>query len=240
MKNFFKLSMMVVLLLTCQVVSAQDDMIREERKVSGFSAVNASGIANVYLQKGTQEKVTVEVNDKEFNDRLKVEVVDNVLVIRMEKTENRDNRDNRNNNIKLKVFVTYTSLKSLEGSGATNFYADDEIKADEFELKVSGANNSKLKLNTKKLDIETSGASNVTLTGAAEALSIRSSGASNVKAYDLKAGDVSAESSGVANIYVSAQDELEVKASGLSNVNYKGDAKVITKEVSKMANVKKH
>lgn len=240
MKNFFKLSMMVILLLACQMVSAQDDIIREEHKVSGFSAVKASGIANVYLQKGNQEKVTVEVNDKEFNDRLKVEVVDNVLVIRMEKTENREYRDNRNKNIKLKVYVTYTSLKSLEGSGATNFYAEDEIKADEFELSLSGANNTELKLNAKKLEVETSGASNATLTGEADVLSIRSSGASNVKAYDLKAGDVNAESSGVANIYVSAQDELEVRASGLSNVNYKGDAKLTTKEVSKMANVKKH
>jgi len=237
MKNFFKISMMIVLLLACQVVSAQDDMIREERKVSGFSAVKASGIANVYLQKGSQEKVTVEVNDKEFNDRLKVEVENNVLVIRMEKSEN---RDHRNNNVKLKVFVTYTTLNSLEGSGATNFYADDEISGDGFELKLSGANNSKLKLNAKKLDVETSGASNATLTGQADELTIRSSGASNVKAYDLKAGDVNAEASGVANIYVLAQDELEVRASGLSNVNYKGDAKLTTKEVSKMANVKKH
>jgi hypothetical protein len=237
MKNFFKLSMMMVMLMICQVVVAQDDMIREDRKVSGFSAVKASGIANVHLQKGSQEKVSVEVNDKEFNDRLKVEVVNDVLVIRMEDTEK---WQNRNKNIKLKVFVTYKDLKRLEGSGATNFYGEDQISAAEFELKLSGANNSKLNINAKKLEVETSGASNATLSGEADELSVRSSGASNVKAYDLKAGDVNAESSGVSNIYVSAQGELEVKASGLSNVNYKGDAKLVTKEVSKMANVKKH
>jgi hypothetical protein len=233
MKNFFKLSMMIVLLLNVQVVSAQDNMIREERKVSGFSAVKASGIANVYLQKGSQEKVTVEVNDKEFNDRLKVEVVNDVLVIRMENTEK---WVNRNNDVKLKVFVTYKDLNSLEGSGATNFHGEDQISASQFKLKLSGANNSELNIDA----VETSGASNATLSGEADELSIRSSGASNVKAYDLKAGDVDAESSGVSNIYVSAQGELEVKASGLSNVNYKGDAKLVTKEVSKMANVKKH
>ena len=237
MKNFFKLSTMIVLLMISQLVSAQDDMIREDQKVSGFSAVRASGIANVHLQKGSQEKVTVEVNDKEFYSRLKVEVVDNVLVIRM---EDKGKWENRNKDIKLKVFVTYKDLNRLEGSGATNFYGEDQISAGEFDLKVSGANNSKLNINAKKLEVETNGASNVTLSGQAEELSIRSSGASNVKAYDLKAGDVDAESSGVSNIYVSAQGELEVKASGLSNVNYKGNAKVVTREVSKMANVKKH
>lgn len=238
MKNLMKLSMIIVLLVACQLVFAQDDMIREERKVSGFSAIKASGIANVFLEKGSQEKVLVVVNDKDFNDRLKVEVVNNVLVIRME--ENKDRKVNRNSNVKLKVYVIYRNLKSLEGSGATNFNADDQINADQFKLELSGANNSKLNIKAKNLGIETSGASNVTLTGQADNLTIQSSGASNIKAYDLKAGDVNVESSGVSNIYVSAEDELEVKASGLSNINYKGDAKLVTKEVSKMAHIKKH
>ena len=130
-------------------------------------------------------------------------------------------------------------LNSLIGTGATNFYADNQIDADQFDIKLSGANNSKLNISAKKLAVETSGASNATLSGQADDLLVKSSGASNVKAYDLKAGNVVAESSGVANVYVSAEDSLEVKASGLSNINYKGDAKLLTKEVSKMANVKK-
>ena len=237
MKNFFKSSMMIVLLMTCQLAFAQDDIIREERKVSGFSAVKASGIANVYLQKGSQEKVTVEVNDKELNDRLRIEVVNKVLVIRMEKT---DRWNRKNDDFKLKVYVTYKDLNGLEGSGATNFYTEDQINADEFKLELSGANNSKLNINAKNLDIETSGASNATISGQADQVTINSSGASNIKAYDLKAGEVKAESSGVSNIYVSVEDTLEVHASGLSNINYKGSAKVLTREVSKMANVKKH
>ena len=237
MKNLLKLITVIALITVGQGVFAQDEMIREERKVSGFSAIKASGIANVYLEKGSQEKVDVEVNDKEFKDRVIVEVVNNVLVIRM---DNKEKKDNRNQNVKLKVYVTYKDLNSLEGSGATNFNADGQINADEFDLKLSGANNSKLNISTKNLKVETSGASNVTLSGQADHLTVKSSGASNIKAYDLKAGNVVVESSGVANIYVSAEDSLEVKASGLSNINYKGDAKLVTKEVSKMANVKKH
>ena len=164
-------------------------------------------------------------------------VVNKVLVIRMEKTDKWNRKDN---DVKLKVYVTYNELNSLEGSGATNFYADDQINADQFKLELSGANNSKLNISAKSLDIETSGASNATLSGQADKLTISSSGASNVKAYDLKAGEVNAESSGVSNIYVSAEDTLEVNASGLSNINYKGNAKIVTREVSKMANVKKH
>lgn len=236
MKNLLKLSMLIALIAVGTVGFAQDDMIREERKVSGFSAIKAAGIASVYLEKGSQEKVSIEVNDQEFKDRLVIEVVNKVLVIRM---ENKEKKEHRNQDVKLKVYVTYKDLNSLIGTGATNFYADTQIDADQFDLKLSGANNSKLNISAKTLAIETSGASNATLSGQAGDMLVKSSGASNVKAYDLKAGNVVAESSGVANIYVSVEDSLEVKASGLSNINYKGDAKLVTKEVSKMANIKK-
>ena len=235
MKKFLKISTLIVLFIGCQLAFAQDDVIREERKASGYSSVKASGIANVYLKKGGQEKVVVEVNDKRINDRLRIEVVNHVLVIRM---ENDGRWENRNNNVELKVYVTYKELNGLKGSGATNFNAEDEIKADQFELELSGANNSKLNLNANKLVVETSGASNATLSGEADKLQISTSGASNVKAYDLKAAEVDAESSGVSNIYVSVQDKLEVNANGLSNINYKGSPKLITREVSKMASVK--
>ena len=237
MKNVMKSGMLILLLLACQMVFAQDEMIKEERKVSGFSSVKASGIANVFLQKGNQEKVVVEVNDEEYRDRLKVDVVNNVLVIRME--ESKDRKVQRQSNVKLKVYVTYKTLKALEGSGASNFNADEQIDAEQFKLQLSGANNSKLNIKAKTMHIETSGAANVTLNGEAENMVIRSSGASNIKAYDFKAEDVNVTSSGVSNIYVSVEKELEVKASGLANVNYKGNARVVTKEVSKMANIKK-
>ena len=236
MKKLLKLSLIVVMLSACQLAFAQDDLIREERKVSGFESVKATGIASVYLQKGDQEKVVVEVNDKIINERLKIDVVARELHIRMEKG---DKWENAKKDLKLKVYVTYKTLKRLEGSGATSFNADDQIEADGFRLELSGANNSKLNINAGKLDVETSGASNATLSGEADQLMINSSGASNVKAYDLKAGSVSAESSGVSNVFVSVHDRLEVKAGGLSNINYKGEAKVITREVSKMAHVKK-
>ena len=237
MKKLMTKCTIVVLLLISQFVFAQDKIIREQRKVSAFTAIKASGIANVYLIKGSQEKVEVVVNDREFNDRLKIEVANNTLVIRMENMEKWNNRDR---DIELKIYVTYNNLVSLEGSGATNFYADDEIKAAQFKLDLSGANNSKLNINADKITVETSGASNATLTGRANRLNISSSGASNIKAYELNAVSVNAESSGVANIYVTAQDNLEVRASGLSNINYKGNAKVITREVSKMASIHKH
>src|SRR5687767_5885231 len=118
MKNFLKLVTVIALIAVGTVGFAQDEMIREERKVSGFSGIKASGIASVYLKKGSQEKVDVEVNDKDFNDRLIVEVVDKVLVIRM---DNKEKKDHRNQDVKLKIYVIYKHLNSLEGSGATNF-----------------------------------------------------------------------------------------------------------------------
>ena len=70
-------------------------------------------------------------------------------------------------------------------------------------------------------------------------MTAKTSGVSNIKAYDLSAEDVISESSGASNIYVSASKTLSAKASGASNVNYKGDAKVDNNESSIASRVRK-
>lgn len=236
MKKLFKLTFLCLLLFVTRSTFAQDEMIREERKVSGFSAIKISGIAHVVLSKGESEKVNIEINNKDFKDRLRTEVVDGVLVIRM---ENSEKWDGNYRDVKLDVYVTYKTLKSVQASGATSVDSKGMISASRFDLKLSGANNSTLQVEADELNVEANGASNVNLSGKADRLTVRSSGASNIKAYELKAKDVKADASGVSNIYISAQDTLAASATGFSNVTYDGDARLVSKDASKMANVRK-
>ncbi len=236
MQNLSKLSITLLFIFIGRFAIAQD-MIKESRPASGFTSIKVSGIANVFLTQGNQEKVNIEVNNKDFNHRLKVEVVNHVLVIRM---ENNDNwKINNYNNVKVKVYVTYKELNSITGSGATNFESENVIKGNDFDIKLSGANNTKLQLDVRNLNIETSGASNINLSGKAVKVNVKSSGASNIKAFDLHASDVVAQSSGVSNTYITIDKTLDVKASGMSNVTYSGNAEVVSKSVSKMANIHK-
>lgn len=237
MKTLLSCSTLLLLMISSVNGFSQESTFKEQRPVSSFSAIEASGIAHVYLIKGNQEKVEIEVNRQILSERLKIEVSNNTLVIRLQdKKRNGDEyRD-----AKINVYVTYKQINKVDGSGATSIDTKNAINSDKLSINISGANNTKLDLNVKELKIETSGASNATLKGITNKLYVEASGASNVKAYDLKAGDVKAETSGVSNANVAAEKTIDIHASGLSNINYRGDAQVIAKEVSKMANANKH
>ena len=237
MKTLQNCGALILLMIYSVNVFSQDSSSKDERTMNPFSSIEASGIAQVYLTKGNEEKVVVDINVKSLRDHVKIKVQGTTLQI---KFEDRNGYRNEFNNVKLKVYVTYKSLAKITGSGATTFHTENAIMADKFVVDLSGANNTTLELDVDELDIETSGASNATLSGKANKLHVEASGASNVKAYALKAIDVRAETSGVANANVAADKTININASGLSNINYRGDAHVVTKEVSKMANAHKN
>ena len=226
----------ILLVALTNTVFAQDEITRKSVNVSGFHAIQASGIASVYLTKGSQEKVEVEINEK-YREFVRISVDDQVLNIKLEIKDRGNRRDFED--LKFKVYVTYKSLDELSGSGATNFHTQNKLTASKLKLNVSGANNSTLDLDAGEFKVEASGAANIKLSGSADKLAIDANGACNIKAYDLKATNVHAQVSGVSNAYVTAQKKLDVKAHGLSHVNYKGNPEIGVKEVSKMSSLHK-
>lgn len=226
----------IFLVALTNTVFAQDEITRKSVNVSGFHAIQASGIASVYLTKGSQEKVEVEINEK-YREFVRISVDDQVLNIKLEIKDRGNRRDFED--LKFKVYVTYKSLDELSGSGATNFHTQNKLTASKLKLNVSGANNSTLDLDAGEFKVEASGAANIKLSGSADKLAIDANGACNIKAYDLKATNVHAQVSGVSNAYVTAQKKLDVKADGLSHVNYKGNPEIGVKEVSKMSSLHK-
>lgn len=238
MKKNVTISLIILFILSGIRLFAQDEIIKENRPVKSFSAISVAGIAHVYLTKADNEKVDVEVNNKEFNERLVIEVIDNVLTIKM-KPRPEGNQGKLYNNVKLRVNVSYKDLNSIQAGGATHLYSENAVVSNKLTIQTSGANNTKLEIKASETNVETSGASNLTLSGTSPQFNARTSGASNIKAYNLSSEDVKAEASGTSNIFVTASKTIGAKASGVSNVNYKGDANVVNRELSRMANLNK-
>lgn len=236
MKKLLAIVSMFVLAALTTAVFAQDEVTRKSVSVSGFHAIQASGIASVYLTKGSQEKVEVEINEK-YRQYAKVSVDDQVLNIKLDIKDSGKRRDFED--LKFKVYVTYKSLDGLNGNGATNFHTQNKLTTSKLTLNVSGANNSTLDLDAGEIKVDASGAANIKLSGRADKLVIAASGACNIKAYDLNATNVNTKVSGVSNAYVTAQKRLDVRADGLSHVNYKGNPAIGVKEVSRMSSLHK-
>jgi hypothetical protein len=202
-------------------VRAQETVIQdanaELRPVKGYHGIRVSSAIDLYLSQGQEEKVAVSANDIKIRDRIKTEVIDGILIIRLE------GKWWHMGNHKLKAYVSYTTLDEITASGASNVYVDGVITGDKLSLNLSGASDFKGAVKVNGLSLDQSGASDSHITGQVSGTAtIRSSGASDVKGYDLVVEDCSAHASGASDIRITVNKQLDADASGASSIYFKG------------------
>jgi hypothetical protein len=219
-------------------VRAQETVIQdpnaELRPVKGFHGIRVSSAINLYLSQGSEEKVVVSANDVKMRDRIKTEVIDGILVIRLEGSWKWWHLGNS----KLKVYVSYSMLDEIAASGASDVFVDGVISGDKLTLNLSGASDFKGAIKVNLLSLEQTGASDSHLTGQVAGMAtIRLSGASDVKGYDLAVETCSAHASGASDVQITVNKELEADCSGASGVYYKGSGVLRESHSSGASNV---
>src|SRR5580658_1522331 len=69
-------------------VRAQETVIQDPnadlRPVKGYHGIRVSSAIDLYLSQGQEEKVVVSAKDIKVRERIKTEVVDGILIIRLE------------------------------------------------------------------------------------------------------------------------------------------------------------
>ncbi len=199
------------------------DANAEIRKVTGFTSIEVAGSINLYLSQGPEEGVAVSAGDESLVSRIRTSVRDNVLYIDFDSKGL--NWRNWSNN-KIKAYVTFTTLKKIEASGACNIKTAGLLKLSDLKIELSGASDFSGEIEATNLVISLSGASDLKLKGTAEKLSINSNGASSARSYDLKSDYCKVDASGASSVHITANKEMNARASGASSINYKGDAVV--------------
>lgn len=189
----------------------------EVRNVSGFEAIDVSGGIDVVLTKGNSEVVAVSAANEVIRNRIITEVKNGTLRIRYDNSGARIRI-----NEKLKVYVSYTSLKSIVASGACDVSFAETFTAQDLRLKLNGASVLKGKVEISNLAIDLSGASTAKLNGSVSNLKLESSGASDLKGYNLIVDHCVASLSGASDVRVYVNKSILVKASGASTFFYKG------------------
>jgi hypothetical protein len=202
-------------------VRAQQTVIQdpnaELRPVKGYHGIRVSSAFDLYLSQGQDEKVVVSAKDLKMRDRIKTEVVDGILIIRLE-----GNWWHMGNH-KLKAYISYTTLDEITASGASNVYVDGVITGDKLTLNLSGASDFKGAVKVGQLSVDQSGASDSHITGQVSGTAtIHSSGASDVKGYELAVEDCLAHASGASDIQITVNKQLDADATGASSIYFKG------------------
>ena len=219
----------------------------EMRKVSGFKKLEIGGSFDAIIQQGSEPSVKISYQNIDPNKIITKNDGD-VLKVYLENGNYRE--------IKVKVYITYTSLNSLARSGSGNLTCKSDLSSSSsFDLNSSGSGNISiegkltasgevvinrsgsgnmslegLQASTIKMDFSGSGDFEVN-SGNAKSQIIHLNGSGNVSAYGLKTEtcDVSVAGSGDIAVYVT--NSISARITGSGNIDYKGEGSVKEIEV---------
>ena len=206
-------------------------MVREGK---GYNAINVSGGIDLYISYG-DEAIAVSASESKYRDKIKTVVEDGVLKIWYE-----DNKLSWNDRKNLKAYVSFKTLKSLNASGGSDILVEGSIKSDQLKIDISGGCDFKGRVDVNDLDIDQSGGSDVDISGVAKKVLISASGGSDFYGYNLITDYCEAEASGGSDIEITANKEISARASGASDISYKGSAALKESKASGASSVSKH
>jgi len=158
---------------------------------------------------------------------------------------------NFSSHTKQKITVTTNKLQSLILRGAGDIVVNDVIKAEIFSLKLDGAGDTELSVNTKNLTVATHGAGytklsahtktliatlhgagNMKLSGDTKTLMVDLHGAGKINTQNLKADKVKASVSGSGDILTNATKKISAVISGAGSIKYSGNPKEVEKSIT--------
>ena len=194
-------------------ITGNNHVITQNRTVTAFHAIKVSGGIDVELLQGKELKLQVEA-DENLVPLIRTEVKDGVLNIY---------HDESIRNAKtMKVHVTFQNIDAITASGGCDIISKQKLGFATLRLDLSGGCDVKLDCKAGKLDMLISGGCDVVLTGEAENCSINASGGCDVKASQFYLKDCTIDASGGSDVEINAKGELNMKASGASDITYFG------------------
>ncbi len=182
----------------------------EKRNVTGFTKIDASGAVSVEVAVGNAFAVEVQADDNLLAN-IKTETSGDTLKIYSE--------DRISPKTQVLIKVSMPEIENFEVSGASSGNLTN-VKADDLELKASGA--SKIKIG-----------------GTANKLSADATGASTIDAEGLQTESAEVEASGASKASVAATDDLNIDASGASKITYIGEPKNLKQNSSGASSITK-
>lgn len=225
-------------------IKGNGNIISKEITISEFNKIVASGAVDIIYEQDTTKipylKVEVDDNILEY---ILIETKNNELTISTKKTinptrfkvyTNSNNLENINlsgaSDIELISDLKNESLK-IQLSGSSDLKSKNRIEISNIEIKTSGASDLIIKqLIADKTTVSCTGSSDITIAGTTNYLTADANGSSDLKIDNFKAKNANINISGSSDASLYVTDSLNVKASGSSDVKYKG--KPLTKSIS--------
>ncbi|GJM30914.1 MAG: hypothetical protein DHS20C17_35490 [Cyclobacteriaceae bacterium] len=190
-----------------------------------FKGINLGGAFNVVLNQSGKHQVVIEAED-DIIEKVRTEVKGSVLHIDMKWDWS------WGDNHEVTIYIDFDQLESLEVSGASEVKAETSIRADDLDIRVSGAGDMTLEIDSESLEVVVSGAGDLDISGTTKTQNVRLSGAGDYKAQNLKSRYTQAKASGAGSAVVFASEEIDAYASGAGSVKYYGNPERVISDAS--------
>lgn len=236
MKKLFTIIALLCFTLSGFAQKIVNDPNVELRNIAGtFNKISVSSGIDLYLSSG-DDAVAISASKQEHRDRIKTEVVNGTLKIWYE------SKSGINLNLgdvkSLRAYVSCKKLTELTASSGSDVIVDGAIKSNELRIELSSGSDFNGKVDVDNLRVQQSAGSDVNIAGRATTLSVQVSGGSDFNGYELQTEICDLEASGGSDIEITASKELSAKASGASDIHYKGKPNVKLAKASGASEVK--
>lgn len=127
----------------------------------------------------------------------------------------------------IKIFITTPKLEQVNLAGSGNIIGKSKFTGgDNLTLKIAGAGDMKMDVNTPSIEAEIAGSGSMTLTGETRDQRIRISGVGDYIGEALKSENAVVKIAGSGNVKLFAAATLDVNIAGVGSVYYKGSPAV--------------
>jgi hypothetical protein len=211
-----------------KTVKGDGNLKKEIRTVSNFTSLASNGAIDVQIAYGNSNSISIEA-DENLLPYIETTVKDGKLAILPKKNVNLKSRS------RMVVYVSMTTINSLQQSGSGNIRGEGEFSSDsKMDIKVSGSGNIKLDFGSfKDIDLFVSGSGNIDLKGnPTNDISAKISGSGNIDCSKVSCDNVVVTISGSGNVRVNAEKNITAEISGSGNVFYKGAATNISSKIA--------
>lgn len=218
--------------VACVITGFNDDekTITETRNPGNFHGIDADSGFDVFLYQDGKNEVILEA-DSSLIEHIETKVKNGVLQIRLNKSFAKIN--------KLSVHVHFDEINIIKASGGSDVVSKTILKQDKLEINASGGADVDVQVDANTIVAGVSGGADLDISGTSNKLNINASGGSDVKAYKLKSLNALVNASGGCDVEVFATQQLDIDASGASDVVFCGNPSVVNINKSGASDVKR-
>ena len=223
------------LLSSCEydTVRASRHISKMEVNYSGFSGLKISNAFNAYVTfSDTEEKIVIEANEN-LHDKVILEIEGNDLIVKLKKHTIVGGK------VTLNVFITTKRITHFDISGASSLTLENALVAENASIELSGTSKFYGELHVNRLELDSKGVSRTRLFGSTRYLDASLRGSSELIDYDFNIDALDIRLSGASDAYLKVTESIDIRASGASVLNYKGNAVVNNKDLSGASKINK-